>query len=382
MTRRTLAVAVAGVFALASMMLLPGTASSQTADQITLTIVQVATGARDVETAPGGAVRMTIGASGAEAMQGLQFTLGYNPAVVEVVDVALAESRPGALFAANTATLSKIVVIFVEQAPVGVDKLDIASVAFRVVGEPGASTSRGFTAIAAADSSDPSQAISATAVSGSITVKSRAPLAEATPTAIPAATPVPAATTAAGAPTPAPSPSSPAVTPAAEQTPVATPESAPPSSPEPTSTATAVPVAMAPTAEPTTQAPAVSPTQARPEPSPTAATGAEAQKPQEVASSAPLAAQVAGVQQRPEAASTPELGAAAPTPSAAQVQVQAPQTGSEPSSVPPPEEPQGGMGCSAPLRGSSTSASGLGDLMLLGMVVGSLLISSRLRRQR
>ena len=89
---------------------------------------------------------------------------------------------------------------------------------------------------------------------------------------------------------------------------------------------------------------------------------------------------VAGAPQRPEVASIPEPGAAPPTPSAAPVQVQASQAESEPTAAPPQAESQGGS-CSAPLLGSSASASGLGDLMLLGTVVGSLLISSRLRRR-
>lgn len=71
-----------------------------------------------------------------------------------------------------------------------------------------------------------------------------------------------------------------------------------------------------------------------------------------------------------------------PAQSATQIQVQASQAGSEPTAAPPPAEPQGGMRCATPLRGSSTTASGLGDLMFLGTVVRSLLISSRLRRQR
>ncbi|MCH8186687.1 MAG: hypothetical protein IH862_11360 [Chloroflexi bacterium] len=378
-----LAVAAAGLFALASMMLLPATASSQTADQITLTVVQVATGARDVEAAPGDTVTMTIRASGAEAMQGLQFTLAYNPAVVEVVDVSLAETQPGALFAANTTTPSEIVVVFVVQAPVGVAEVDIANLIFRVVGEPGASTSLSFAAIAAGDGSDPSQAIPATSVSGSITVISQAQQAEATPTVVPASTPVPAPTEVPDTPTPtpAPAPLSPAVTPEAQQTPAATPQPVQSTSPEPTPTPIAGQVATGPTAVPTTQAPAASSTPARPEPSPVPAVGTEAQKPQEAASPGPLAAQVAGVPQRPEVAGTPEPGAVPPTPSAAQVQVQASQAGSEPTAGPPQAQPQGGMGCTAPLLGSSASASGLGDLMLLGTVVGSLLISSRLRRR-
>ena len=387
---RMLAVVAAAVFALASMMLLPGTASSQTADRITLTAVQVTTGAREVEVAPGDTVKMIIKASGAEAMQGLQFTLVYNPAVVEVVDVSMAESLPEALFAANTGTPSEIVVVFLAQAPVGLDELDIANVTFRVVGEPGASTSLSFRAIAAGDPSVPSQAISTTSVGASITVMSQQ--GDPTPTEIPASTPLPVPTDVPNTPTPSPSPSPPAVTPEVQQTPVAMPQPVPTSSPEPTSTATAAPVAMAPAAAPTTQAPAASPTPARPEPSLTAAApeppitaaapAAAPQKPAEAASPAPLAAQVAGATQRPEVASAPELGAVAPTPSAAQVQVQASQAGSEPTPAPPSAEPQGGMGCNAPLRGSSTSVSGLGDLMLLGTVVGSLLISSRFRRQR
>lgn len=182
--------------------------------------------------------------------------------------------------------------------------------------------------------------------------------------------------------TPAPTPSPPAATPDAEQTPVATPQPVPPRSPDPTATVAAVPVAMAPTAAPPTQAPAARPTQAPLRPSPAAAIGAEAQSPQEAATPAPLKAQVANAPQRPEVVSIPEVGAAAPTPSAAQVQVQASQAGPEPTAAPPPAEPQGGIGCNASLRGSSASVSGIGDLMLLGTVVGSLLVSSRLRRRR
>ena len=314
--RRMLTVAAAGLFALASMMLLPGTASSQTADQITLTAVQVTTGARDVEAAPGDTVTMTIRASGAQAMQGLQFTLVYNPAVVEVVGVPLAESQPGALFVANTATPSEIVVVFVVQAPVGVAEVDIANVTFRVVGEPGASTSLSFTAIAVGDGSVPSQAIPATSISGSITVVSQAQQAEATPTAVPASTPVPVPTDVPNTPTPtpAPAPSSPAVTPEAQQAPAATAQPVPPGSPEPTPTSIAVPVAAGPTAVPTTQALAAGSTQAQPEPSLTAAIGTEAQKPQETATPAPLAAQVAGAPQPPASASTPGPGATAPAP--------------------------------------------------------------------
>ena len=364
--RRMLTVAAAGLFALASMMLLPGTASSQTVDQITLTAVQVTTGARDIEAAPGDTVTMIIRASGAQAMQGLQFTLVYNPAVVEVVGVPLAESQPGALF---------------------VVELDIANVTFRVVGEPGASTSLSFTAIAVGDGSAPSQAIPATSISGSITVVSQAQQAEATPTAVPASTPVPVPTdvpnTPTPTPTPAPAPSSPAVTPEAQQAPAATAQPVPLGSSEPTPTSIAVPVAAGPTAVPTTQALAAGSTQAQPESSPTAAIGTEAQKPQETATPAPLAAQVAGAPQPPASASTPGPGATAPAPSAAQVQAQTSQAGSEPAAAaPPPAEPQGGMGCTAPLLGSSPSKSGLGDLMLLGTVVGSLLISSRFRRRR
>ncbi len=380
--RPTLAVAAAVVFALASTMLLPGTASSQTADRITLTAVQVTTGARDVEVAPGDTVTMTIKASGAEAMQGLQFTLVYDPAVVEVVDVSVAESLPEALFATNTATPSEIVVVFLTQAPIGLDELDIANVTFRAVSEPGAFTSLSFRAIAAGDSSVPSQAISTTSVGASITVMSQSQQGDSTPTVIPASTPLPVPTDVPDTPTPAPSPSPPAATPDAEETPVATPQPGPTSSPDPTATAAAVPVAMAPTTAPPTQAPAARPTQAPPGPSPTAAIGAKAQSPQEASTPAPLKAQVASAPQRPEVASIPEIGAAAPTPSAAQVQVQASQAGPEPTATPPPVEPQGGMGCNAPLRGSAASVSGLGDLMLLGTVVGSLLVSSRLRRRR
>ena len=401
MRRMAIVALVLGVI-LASSLLSAGSASSQTGG-VTLTVAEAATGVGDVEADAGAEVTVRVAVSGTQTMQGLQFTLVFDASVAQFVSVARADLPGNLLYQANSQAPGEVSVIVVADGPIGISGFDIANVAFNLVGEPGDSTLLTFAGVAAGDASVPSKPLDVTLIGGSITILPlETPTVPSSPTATPAPTPTPTLAPAAGTPTqagpptltPTPTSRQPTPTPTPSLTVTATvtaPEATktptpapltPEPSPEPlTPTATRTTLAAAstpapspspetldPTATPTQPIPSPTPTQPEPSPTPQATATAITS-----IAEAPL---TAGAAQSPESPTTPSVARSQG------VQTAPPAESAEPVTSEQQPESSGGMSCNSATLGAPLSASGLGDLMLLGLVVAALGGPLRLRRRR
>ena len=137
---------------------------------LTLNITDKATGLPDATIPAGGQVTMTVDAQQTDAMQGLQFKVIYDPAIVSVESVVKGGIPDGFLFQENTGIPGEVSIALVGDAAAGVSGFDVVDIVFSAIGAPGQSTALTFAETIAGDSSTPPQPMTVLAIDGSIAV--------------------------------------------------------------------------------------------------------------------------------------------------------------------------------------------------------------------
>ena len=142
-------------------------------ETITLTITDATTGLTDASGPPASQVTMRVRAEGTQTMQGLQFTVIYDPTVLGVLSVSTTTEGvlpQGFLFQVGTTTAGEVSVAIVGEDATAVSGFDVADIAFELVGSLGATSPLTFVEALAGDSSLPSQDIPVVSVQGSVSI--------------------------------------------------------------------------------------------------------------------------------------------------------------------------------------------------------------------
>ena len=165
-------------------------APAQQVGPVTLTITETTTGLADATGVSGGQLTMDLSATSTTAVAGMQFDLLFDPAVVSVASVTF--NLPAEfLTIANTGTPGQMTIVLASATAGGVATLDVADVAFNLIGSSGATTALRFQNVIVSDAS--AEPLAAASVDGSITLADTPPPTP-TPTGTPGPTPRPTPT--------------------------------------------------------------------------------------------------------------------------------------------------------------------------------------------
>ena len=151
----------------------PGAAAQQ--QPVLLSVSDVATGLPSALGEVGDQVNMRVAASNTAPLAGIEFELRFDPSVVAVPPggVQQGEAPPGFFFISNTDNAVGFVKIVLAGAqPSGIANMNIADIAFDLVGQRSSSTDLDFAEVVTVDGGDPPNEVEVVTTGGVINIVS------------------------------------------------------------------------------------------------------------------------------------------------------------------------------------------------------------------